>query len=141
MSILRASASGSPTTLSWLPRTDDTNTAAASGSDASALSRSTTIKERLNYLTIGMGMFRHSPVFGGGAGVVEADYGLYKPIDARETKTLHNWPVQWLAETGLVGTGIYLIFRCGGGLLAMKAYLPSSLTRISVGRSQPFRSL
>ncbi|MGI8906592.1 MAG: O-antigen ligase family protein [Candidatus Sumerlaeaceae bacterium] len=65
--------------------------------------RSNTIAERANYFHVGAAMFQESPVFGLGVGSVDLYFGRFKPPQARESKYLHNWVLQLLAETGLVG--------------------------------------
>ncbi len=71
------------------------------------VSRVSTIKERLNYFKIGSQIFGgEDRLTGGGFGIVEQKYGLYKPAGANETKYLHNWPLQCLCEEGLIGLGI-----------------------------------
>ncbi len=77
-------------------------TPAPSGFQA-MLSRSDTIRERANYARVGWQVFLANPVFGAGPGAVDLYYGRFKPAEARESKYLHNWPLQVLAEFGLVG--------------------------------------
>jgi hypothetical protein len=80
------------------------------GTGRSILSRSDTIRERVNYMEIGSRIVASNPVFGGGLGAVDLNYGRFKPVKARESKYLHNWVLQVAAELGLVGVGIAIAF-------------------------------
>lgn len=72
--------------------------------------RSNTIEERVNYARVGAAMFKQAPLFGLGLGSVDLYFGRFKPAQAREAKYLHNWVLQLLAETGLVGLLLVLGF-------------------------------
>ncbi len=65
--------------------------------------RSSTITERIHYLTVGARMIKMAPVTGLGPGSVERYFGRLKPPEARESKYLHNWVIQIWAELGIVG--------------------------------------
>lgn len=82
---------------------------------SSFLTRIDTIRERVHYVRVGLAITARNPVFGSGPGAVDLYYGHYKPAEARESKYLHNWPLQIAAEYGLAG----LILACGfaAGLL------------------------
>ncbi|MEI7634705.1 MAG: O-antigen ligase family protein [bacterium] len=89
------------------------NTANAIGRDAqhtSFLNRSDTLRERMNYVRVGMMILARDPIFGAAPGAVDLYYGQYKPENARETKYLHNWPLQIGVETGLTGLAIAACF-------------------------------
>jgi tetratricopeptide (TPR) repeat protein len=82
--------------------------------------RSNTIQERGNYATVGVRMFRTAPLCGLGVGSVDLYFGRFKPPEARETKYLHNWALQLLAETGAVGLLLAVSFLAALFYAALK---------------------
>lgn len=65
------------------------------------LRRQDTIRERLHYWGVGWRLIGERPFLGHGAGVLERRWGQLKPVDARETRSLHNWPLSLWMEQGL----------------------------------------
>lgn len=80
------------------------------GAGQTMLTRSNTLRERVNYAEVGLKIIQRNPVFGSAPGAVDLFYGRYKPPEARESKYLHNWPLQITAEYGLVGLGLGTAF-------------------------------
>lgn len=72
--------------------------------------RSDTIRERVNYYKIAGEMIKRNFVFGLGPGAVEGYFGQLKSPDTRESKFIHNWPLQIWAETGIFGFLLILLF-------------------------------
>jgi hypothetical protein len=77
---------------------------------AGMLARSDTIRERVHYARIGVGILAAHPVFGAGPGGVDLLYGRFKPPTANESKYLHNWILQTGAEWGTVGIVLMIVF-------------------------------
>lgn len=73
-------------------------------------SRIDTVRERLHYMRVGSKIFGQNPFFGSGPGAVDLYYGRYRPVEARESKFLHNWPLQIAAELGSVGLALAVAF-------------------------------
>lgn len=78
--------------------------------DAGLFTRVSTIRERMNYLSIGEKIWMHHFWYGGGFGIVEREYGSLRPVDANETKYLHNLPLHQFCEIGVVGNTLFLLF-------------------------------
>ncbi len=79
----------------------------------SVFSRSDTIRERVYYAQIGWRIFSTSPIVGAGPGAVDQLYARYKPVEARESKYLHNYILQIGAEYGLIGLMLALLGVAG----------------------------
>ncbi|MCX7719399.1 MAG: O-antigen ligase family protein [Candidatus Sumerlaeaceae bacterium] len=77
---------------------------------AGMLVRSDTIRERIHYMRIGIGIFAAHPLWGAGPGGVDLFYGRFKPPDANESKYLHNWVLQAGAEWGAAGLLMMMAF-------------------------------
>lgn len=76
----------------------------------SLIGRTNTIRERVFYAKVGLGIWKDYPIAGAGVGSIDIIYAHYKPAEARETKFLHNWFLQFGAEGGIVAVVLAMAF-------------------------------
>ena len=69
-----------------------------------------TVRERLFYWLIALKIWLHDPIAGAGPGSFSLLYMTYKPDIARESMHAHSWVFHSMAELGLIGLGVMLIF-------------------------------
>lgn len=93
------------------------------------LTRITTIRERLNYWSIAAKVWLADPVFGGGPGAFELLYPQLKAATARESRYAHSWMFQALAELGLIGLMLWVMFGLALAFAARRAWrsLPAAV--------------
>jgi len=70
---------------------------------------SSTIRDRITYLNVGIRLFIRSPLFGYGHGSYAILCTQFLPTTSG-SKFTHNFIIQLLCETGIIGTTIFLLF-------------------------------
>ncbi|NQU42321.1 O-antigen ligase family protein [bacterium] len=78
--------------------------------DSSTPRQARTIMQRVYYGRSGLAMWRDAPLWGHGLGGYERLYSRYRLFGADETAFAHNYPLQVLVESGLLGLGLFLGF-------------------------------
>lgn len=81
-----------------------------------------TLYERIYYVKTGLKIFQHYPIIGTGLGGYALNYGKYKELKARESQHAHNFIIELLSETGLIGTLLFFIFLSHFFYTAMKVF-------------------
>lgn len=119
-----------PTTASTTSTTIPTETPTAT---TGLTWRTGTITERLHYYDVGLQMIALSPITGLGPGSVEQYFGRLKDESARESRYLHNWPLQVAAEYGLLGLGLLVTFFAAIAVSALR----NRLWNRPIGRALP----
>ena len=114
-----------------LPATTSVVSSAPSGWK-SVFSRSDTIRERVYYAQTGWRIFSTSPIVGAGPGAVDLLYARYKPVEARESKYLHNYVLQIGAEYGLVGLTLALLGFAALSISALRLLRRGGVTEIAI---------
>jgi len=70
---------------------------------------SSTIRDRITYLKVGMQLFFRKPLIGYGCGAYAILCSWFLPTTSG-SKFAHNFIIQLLCETGIIGTLLFLIF-------------------------------
>jgi len=70
---------------------------------------SSTIRDRITYLTVGIQLFLRNPLIGYGHGSYAILCTQFLPTTSG-SKFTHNFIIQLLCETGIIGTTIFLLF-------------------------------
>ncbi len=68
------------------------------------------VEQRFLYWQTASKVFLQSPVTGEGLGAYEVEYTLFRSPGANETKHPHSWLFRYLAELGIIGLALFLLF-------------------------------
>jgi hypothetical protein len=102
--------------------------------------QSHTIPQRLYYCRIGLKIWLDAPLIGHGSSGYQTLYLKYRRVGEGETRYAHNFIVQLLADTGLIGWGFSWGFLCFSLCNCGGEYVKNSLQRLSGQQARRFFS-
>jgi len=79
------------------------------------------IQQRLYYWQAALGIWQENPLFGQGPGSFEILYPQFRVPGAGETREPHSWLFNHLAETGLLGLGLFAALIASVKITMLKA--------------------